>query len=52
MDSLKAKLLEKLEQSTLDLQLNADDLSSGLLIASPKERNDSESAYGASHEVS
>ncbi|KAG6606940.1 Vacuolar protein sorting-associated protein 51-like protein, partial [Cucurbita argyrosperma subsp. sororia] len=52
VDSLKAKLLEKLEQSTLDLQLNADDLSSGLLIASPKERNDSESAYGAAHEAS
>ncbi|XP_022929381.1 vacuolar protein sorting-associated protein 51 homolog isoform X1 [Cucurbita moschata] len=52
VDSLKAKLLEKLEQSTLDLQLNAEDLSSALVIGSSKDGNVSESVYGASHEAS
>lgn len=45
-------MLEKLEQSTLDLQLNAEDLSSALVIGSSKDGNASESVYGASHEVS
>ncbi|CAK9323512.1 unnamed protein product [Citrullus colocynthis] len=52
VDSLKAKLLEKLEQSTLDLQLNAEDLSSALVNGSSKDGNTSELVYGASHEAS
>lgn len=52
MDSLKVKLLEKLEQSTLDLQLNAENLTTALVNASSKDGNSSELVYGASHEVS
>ncbi|XP_022155269.1 vacuolar protein sorting-associated protein 51 homolog [Momordica charantia] len=54
VDSLKVKLLEKLEQSTMDLQLNVEDLSSTLVdrSGSSKEGNVSQSVYGASHEAS
>uniref|UniRef100_A0A0A0K869 Vacuolar protein sorting-associated protein 51 homolog n=1 Tax=Cucumis sativus TaxID=3659 RepID=A0A0A0K869_CUCSA len=46
------KLLEKLEQSTLDLQLNAENLTTALVNASSKDGNSSELVYGASHEAS
>lgn len=53
VDSLQAKLLEKLEQSLVDLQLKDEDISSCLLKSSDpsKQENTTESVPATVHEV-
>lgn len=54
VDSLQAKLLEKLEQSLVDLQLNVEDISSASVDSSDssEQRNTSKSVPSTAHEVS
>ncbi|KAJ4727801.1 vacuolar protein sorting-associated protein 51-like [Melia azedarach] len=54
VDSLQAKLLEKLEQSLVDLQLKDEDISSCLLKSSDpsKQENTTESVPATVHEIS
>lgn len=54
MDSLQAKLLEKLEQSLVDLQLSPEDLSCGSVDSSDpsEQRNTSKPVPTTAHEVS
>lgn len=51
MENLKARLLEKLAQSVVDLQLKTEELS-GASIDTSKEGSISGSASAAAHEVS
>ena len=54
MDSLQVKLLEKLEQSLVDLQLKMEDISRASVDSSDpsEQRNMSKSVPGTAHEVS
>lgn len=54
VDSLQAKLLEKLEQSLVDLQLNVEDISSASVDSSDssEQRNTSKSVPSTAHEAS
>ena len=54
MDSLQAKLLEKLEQSLVDLQLNMEDISRASVDSSDpsEQRNMLNSVPTTAHEVS